>query len=84
MSNIVAMPSQRGYSVVYRVGEINHCPGCSRVNWYIGRVTAECAFCSTALPLVDMPTSRAGMFTRNNRHTPTAYRGRFTVNGRAA
>jgi hypothetical protein len=44
-------PSGRGYHVVYREHEVNHCPGCSRTHWYVGRTMAECAFCSTALPL---------------------------------
>ena len=44
-------PALRGYHAVYREHEINHCPGCGRTHWLIGRVSAECAFCSTALPL---------------------------------
>ena len=44
-------PAQRGYHAVYRDNEVNHCPGCGRTHWYLGRVLAECAFCSTALPL---------------------------------
>jgi hypothetical protein len=44
-------PSVRGYHAVYHDGEINHCPGCGRTHWLIGRMSAECAFCSTALPL---------------------------------
>ena len=44
-------PTTRGYHAVYRESEINHCPGCGRTHWIIGRVSAECAFCSTALPL---------------------------------
>ena len=44
-------PNARGYHAVYRESEINHCPGCGRTHWIIGRVSAECAFCSTALPL---------------------------------
>jgi hypothetical protein len=44
-------PTARGYHVVYREGEANHCPGCGHTHWIIGRVSAECAFCSTALPL---------------------------------
>ena len=44
-------PSARGYHAVYHDGEVNHCPGCGRTHWLIGRVSAECAFCSTALPL---------------------------------
>lgn len=44
-------PAYRGYHVVYREHEVNHCPGCGRTHWYVGRVLAECAFCQTALPL---------------------------------
>lgn len=36
---------------IFRNGETNHCPGCGQVQWYIGRITAECPFCATALPL---------------------------------
>lgn len=43
--------SRRGYHAVYRENEINHCPGCGRTHWHIGRSLAECAFCATALPL---------------------------------
>ena len=46
-------PNARGYHAVYHDGEINHCPGCGRTHWIIGRVSAECAFCSTALPLAE-------------------------------
>jgi hypothetical protein len=46
-------PAARGYCAAYRSGEPNRCPGCGRDQWTIGRITAECAFCSTALPLVD-------------------------------
>ncbi len=44
-------PNARGYHAVYHEGEVNHCPGCGRTHWLIGRLSAECAFCSTALPL---------------------------------
>lgn len=46
-------PNARGYHAVYRAGEVNHCPGCGRTHWMIGRLSAECAFCSTALPLAE-------------------------------
>lgn len=46
-------PTGRGYHVVYRDNEINHCPGCGRTHWHIGRSLAECAFCATALPLAE-------------------------------
>ena len=44
-------PNRRGYHAVYRENEVNHCPGCGRTHWILGRLSAECAFCSTALPL---------------------------------
>lgn len=46
-------PSGRGYHAVYREHDVNHCPGCGRTQWLIGRVSAECAFCATALPLAE-------------------------------
>lgn len=46
-------PKGRGYHAVYREQEVNHCPGCGRTHWIIGRMSAECAFCATALPLAD-------------------------------
>jgi hypothetical protein len=30
-------PSARGYHAVYHDGEVNHCPGCGRTHWLIGR-----------------------------------------------
>lgn len=50
--SLVPPAALRGYHIFYRDGEANHCPGCGRTHWYIGRVMAECAFCATALPLV--------------------------------
>ena len=44
-------PAKRGYHAVYRENEVNHCPGCGRTHWYVGRTLAECGFCATALPL---------------------------------
>jgi len=58
-------PNARGYHAVYHDGEINHCPGCGRTHWHIGRISAECAFCSTALPLVEAGMTGAGLFRRN-------------------
>lgn len=40
---------QRGYRPVYHTGAV--CPGCHRSNWFIGRNSAECNACGTALPL---------------------------------
>lgn len=44
-------PALRGYHAVYRQQQVNHCPGCGRTHWHIGRLLAECGFCATALPL---------------------------------
>lgn len=43
---------QHGYAISYHSGETNHCPGCGRQNWIVGRLMAECAFCGTALTLM--------------------------------
>lgn len=44
-------PSQRGYHQLYHPGETNRCPGCGRMHWYVGRVSAECGFCGVAVML---------------------------------
>ncbi len=43
--------ARQGFSFIYRQGERNFCPDCGRGHWHIGRSTAECAFCATAVPL---------------------------------
>jgi len=48
---IHADPAKRGYHALYREQQVNYCPGCGRTHWHIGRVTAECGFCATAIPL---------------------------------
>ena len=45
--------AQRGHHIVYRANASNHCPGCGRSQWYVGRVSAECGFCGTAVPLAE-------------------------------
>jgi hypothetical protein len=62
-------PRARGYHVVYRPDEANHCPGCGGSHWMIGRLLAECAFCATALPLLEAGMNGAGTFRRNVRVT---------------
>jgi hypothetical protein len=57
-------PSARGYQLLYRPGEINHCPGCGRTHWYVGRLSAECAFCSTAVALADTGMTGVGLLHR--------------------
>jgi hypothetical protein len=46
-------------NIRYFAGETNHCPGCGRSQWLVGRTTAECAFCHTALPLAEQPARQA-------------------------
>ena len=45
--------ARRGHHIVYRTNADNHCPGCGRSHWYIGRISAECGFCGTAVPLAE-------------------------------
>lgn len=52
-SSFAATLAKRGHHVVYRNNASNHCPGCGRSQWYIGRITAECGFCGTAVPLAE-------------------------------
>jgi hypothetical protein len=52
-TSFAASLAKRGHHIVYRANEPNHCPGCGRSHWYIGRVSAECGFCGTAVPLAE-------------------------------
>ncbi|WP_298401393.1 hypothetical protein [Sphingobium sp.] len=55
-----ARPSfAKGFSPLYHVGEANRCPSCTRQQWIVGRMVAECAFCGTALPLEQFSTYSA-------------------------
>jgi hypothetical protein len=58
----------RGYAIIYREDQPNFCPGCSRSHWYIGRMTAECAYCGTAVPLRDLSLqATSGGHSRNRK-----------------
>ena len=61
------IPKARGYHIVYREHEINFCPGCGHTHWYIGRLMAECAFCTTALPLENTSMVAGGQTVRTIR-----------------
>ena len=50
-SKVYPFRRRGGYSPVYYEGTINHCPACGHAHWIVGRQSAECAICSTALPL---------------------------------
>jgi len=62
-------PANRGYHAVYRENEVNHCPGCGRTHWYVGRTLAECGFCATALHLSESfrQPAEAAVITRRSR-----------------
>lgn len=62
--------AERGYHIVYREHQVNHCPGCGHTHWYIGRMSAECAFCSTALPLEASASVAGGQIVRTVRRSP--------------
>lgn len=53
-SLLFAVLDVRGYVVLYHPAETNRCPGCGGAQWHVGRSTAECAVCSTALPLAQL------------------------------
>lgn len=50
--------ARRSPAPLYRVGECNRCPGCGRSSWHVGRSSAECAFCGTALSLAAPPATK--------------------------
>jgi hypothetical protein len=58
---LVCDPARRGYNAVYRRDQTNHCPGCGRTHWYVGRISAECGFCGTALPFAELEYSASGI-----------------------
>jgi hypothetical protein len=60
-------PARRGYQPIYHEHMVNHCPGCGRTQWLVGRVSAECCFCATALPLSDNSVRRNDRYVRDNR-----------------
>lgn len=57
--------SARGYQVLFWQGEVNRCPGCGHSNWFVGRITAECGVCGTALSITE---SSQGGFANAGRH----------------
>lgn len=57
-------PALRGFQPLYHQGEVNRCPACGRSHWYIGRLSAECGFCGTAIALAEAAMTGAGLFQR--------------------
>src|SRR5689334_24264061 len=77
LDSFAAGLARRGHHIVYRANEANHCPGCGRSNWFIGRVSAECGFCGTAVPLAEArhddaatPPRRVSVTSRDQRRHP--------------
>lgn len=50
--------ARRGHHIVYRANTTNQCPGCGRSQWYVGRISAECGYCATAVPLAEARLDR--------------------------
>ena len=65
-------PSRRGFQMLYHSGEVNRCPGCGRSHWYVGRLSAECGFCGTALALADTGMTGTGLFHRQHQRLDEA------------
>ena len=55
-------PARRGFQILYHSGEVNRCPACGRTHWYVGRLSAECGFCGTALALAETARTGTGLF----------------------
>src|SRR5690242_21154698 len=79
LDSFAAGLAKRGHHIVYRANESNNCPGCGRSQWYIGRVSAECGFCGTAVPLAETyrqeavapaPRPRGAVGTADQRRFP--------------
>ena len=64
--------AKRGHHIVYRANESNHCPGCGRSQWYIGRMSAECGFCGTAVPLAEASVLEAAAPAPRPRNVATS------------
>ena len=65
--SLVLPVAQRGYHVVYRGDGTDRCPGCDRQHFIIGRFSAECAFCGTAVMLPAAPLIGGGATPRRCR-----------------
>lgn len=62
------------YTMLYYPDQTNHCPGCGATSWYLGRISAECARCHTALPLAQsMQQSTAPIFVTGHTGKPSSY-----------
>jgi len=80
-TSLAASLAQRGHHIVYRANAQNHCPGCGRSQWFVGRISAECGFCGTAVPLAeakfDDHNARSSAKPRSRTAAGTADQRRF-------
>jgi hypothetical protein len=69
-----ALHPATGYRLAYRMNETNHCPGCGQSSWLVGRFSAECAHCATALPINEHGSVGNGTIRSRGpvRHVPLA------------
>jgi hypothetical protein len=80
--------ARRGHHIVYRSNTLNHCPGCGRSQWYVGRISAECGFCATAVPLAEArldgpsPAIEGSLSKIAGRHPEKRRFARMSGNGR--
>lgn len=51
LGRAAAITIATAYTPVYHLGEVNRCPACARSHFHIGRLSVECAFCCTAMPI---------------------------------
>lgn len=77
LPSFAATLANRGHHIVYRANQSNHCPGCGRSQWYIGRVSAECGFCGTAVPLAEARGDYGGLPTSSARASASGNQRRF-------
>jgi hypothetical protein len=70
--SFAATLANRGHHIVYRANASNHCPGCGRSQWYIGRISAECGFCGTAVPLAEARTHHPSTVGSSAKRAPLA------------
>lgn len=76
-SKFLFTPAQRGYHISYE-GNGQRCPGCGRSHWHVGRVSAECAFCSTTLPIEGATSGSTVIVHKNMTYCSQARREIFS------
>ncbi len=59
----------------YRTGSGAACPDCGKSHWLVGRSTAECASCATALPI------REPVWQSTEMRAPSGFRYRSISRG---